>query len=180
MKRFCLTALGYDRRRRAAVYRGCVRADSGGRAAASQQARVPGHTQKFWDFLQNAQYKRWPGQDGDLYQGTDPHEALLKIYINRQCASNPQNPPDESIITKENYAPNKKLAAITIMQREGYGPEYGNWWRVKYNPDGTVAEQNGMRLAGKVKGCIQCHSQAKGNELIYTNGGEAERSRTES
>jgi len=27
----------------------------------------------------------------------------------------------------------------------------------------------GMKLSGKVKGCIQCHDSAQGNDYIFTN-----------
>lgn len=129
--------------------------------------------EKFWKFLQEAKYrdwKPWPGHDGDFFEGQEPHGALLKVYVNRATARNQKNPPDKSIIVKENYTPDKKLAAITVMHRvKGFDAEHGNWWWVKYNPDGTVDEQNGKKLAGKVQGCIRCHSAAAGNDFVYMN-----------
>lgn len=94
----------------------------------------------------------------------------MKLYVNRAAAGRPENPPDKSILVKENYTPDKKLAAITVMYRaRGFDPEHGDWWWVKYNPDGTVDTQNGTKLAGKVQGCIRCHSAAGGDDFIYAN-----------
>jgi len=64
--------------------------------------------------------------------------------------------PDESIIVKENFGPDKKLAAITVMYKEkGYDPAHNDWFWAKYQPDGTIDAE------GKVKGCIDCHGLPK-------------------
>jgi len=106
------------------------------------------------------------------YPGQAPHGAFLKMYINRKAASNPANPPEQSIIVKENYDKTKeKLMAVTVMYRaqKDFDPENKDWYWVKYNADGSVAEKDGMPLAGKVQGCINCHGGAKGGDLIFAN-----------
>lgn len=141
--------------------------------ATAQDAQKKSHAEELWAFLQEAQYRHWApwdGQSGDFYEGQEPHGALLKVYINRKAAGNPESPPVGSIIIKENYTPEKKLAAITIMQRStGYDPEHNDWYWVKYTPEGAVAEMNGMKLAGKLEGCIQCHGGAGGNDFLFIN-----------
>ena len=65
--------------------------------------------------------------------------------------------------------------AITAMYRsKGYNPEAGDWYWIKYNPDGTVAkappEMRSMPLAGKPMGCIKCHGEgAAGNDFAFFN-----------
>ena len=56
------------------------------------------------------------------------------------------------------------LKAVTVMfQREaGYDPGNDNWFWVKYAPDGS------LQAFGKVEGCISCHSEAPGNDYIYS------------
>jgi hypothetical protein len=70
---------------------------------------------------------------------------------------------DGAIIAKENYTADKKFVALTVMYKiKGYNPEAGDWFWVKYAPDGKVL------ASGKVKGCIQCHSAKKDNDYIFT------------
>jgi len=72
--------------------------------------------------------------------------------------------PEGAIIVKENYGKDKKtLMAVTPMYRiKGYNPEGGDWYWAKYGADGTVLK------AGKVKGCIDCHSVQKTKDWIFT------------
>ena len=64
--------------------------------------------------------------------------------------------------------------AITIMYRsKGYAPDSGDWYWVKYRPDGTVdktpPEMGNMRLAGRLNGCINCHNAADGDDYVFAN-----------
>ena len=66
-------------------------------------------------------------------------------------------------IVKENYSPEKKLAAITVMYRiTGFDPKADDWFWLKYGPDGTIMKE------GKVGGCINCHSDVKDNDWLFT------------
>ncbi|MFQ5491051.1 MAG: hypothetical protein ACE5GE_10045, partial [Phycisphaerae bacterium] len=66
---------------------------------------------------------------------------------------------------------------VTIMlQREtGYDSDNDNWFWVKYSPKGEVMKNpKDMLLAGRVAkgmsaGCISCHSQAGGDDYLYSN-----------
>ncbi len=146
--------------------------------AEAQVRRSQPYEIRFWNWLKDAKYENWgpwPGERADFFPGQSPHGAFLKMYINRPAAGSPENPPHGSIIIKENYGKDKKtLMAITIMYRaKGYDPEHNDWYWVKYNPDGTVAKappaMGSMPLAGKVQGCIKCHSSADGDDFTFVN-----------
>ena len=133
---------------------------------------------RFWSYLAEAQYTNWapsPGQTDGFQKGGSPHGAFVKMYLNRTAAGNPKNPPYGSIIVKENYGPNKKkLMAVTVMYRvKSYNPKGGDWYWIKYKPDGTVAAKmtpkGRMMLAGKLKGCIECHNGSAGDDYSFFN-----------
>ena len=143
-----------------------------------QQGVQPTFEQKFWDYLLAEKYTNWspaPGQGDGFQKSKMPHGAFVKMYLNRTAAGNPKKPPFGSIIVKENYGPmKKKLMAITVMYRfKDYNPKAGDWYWIKYMPNGTVASmktpKGQMRLGGKVKGCIACHSGAGGDDFVYMN-----------
>jgi len=158
-----------------------AQAQSGARGSSVQQVQGGGGQQgrpsfeaRFWNYLQSAKYQNWapaPGQDGNLYAGKSPHGAFLKVYLNRKAITNMDGMPNGAIVVKENYAPDKKmLGAVTVMYRStGYDAEHGDWYWVKYNPDGTVAMKGDMRLAGKLNACINCHAGADGDDYLFVN-----------
>jgi len=145
-------------------------------SGSSQPRRLAGSTfeDQFWNWLQRKDYTQWapwPGQGEGAYEGQAPHGAFLKMYLNRKAAANPANPPDRSIIVKENYGKDgKTLMAVTVMFRsQGYSPQHGDWYWVKYLPDGRVDRKGDMRLAGRVQGCIDCHAGADGGDYLFAN-----------
>jgi len=152
-------------------------AQSGARGGGGfgAQAQPQSFEGRFWNWMRNARYRNWapwPGQSGEFYPGQSPHGAFLKMYVNREVAANPDGPPAGSVVVKENYGENKELMAITVMYKVAdYAPESGDWYWVKYNPDGSVAMKGDMRLAGKAKGCIQCHGNAEGDDYLFANDG---------
>jgi hypothetical protein len=107
----------------------------------------------------------WPGK-GRLYKGTEPHGVLLTTFVNESAyfsITRKQPMTDGAIIAKENYTADRKFIALTVMYKiKGYNPEAGDWFWVKFAPDGSV--QN----SGKVKDCIQCHSSKKHNDFIFS------------
>ena len=139
------------------------------------EAKQTAFAKEFWEYLQKVDYQeewsRWPGQDQEFTEGTSPHGAFLKVYVNATVAGNLEDPPVKSIIIKENYDEDKELVAITPMYKvsEDYDPENDNWYWAKYKPDGTLFEKDGIKISGKVKGCIECHSSAEGGDYIFTN-----------
>lgn len=142
---------------------------------SGEHAKDPAFAQKFWNYLQDADYRknwsRWPGYDERFIKGESPHGAFLKIYVNDKVTGNVEEPPAKSVIVKENYNKDKELVAITPMYRvgKGYDPEHGDWYWAKYKPDGTLFEMKGMKLSGKLAGCISCHSSAKGGDYLFSN-----------
>ena len=78
------------------------------------------------------------------------------------------------MIIKENFSPDKKLMAITLMYKsKDYNPAAGDWYWVKFMPNGQVAQMDTpkgkMSIAGKAKGCIECHADAGGNDYTFFN-----------
>jgi len=150
----------------------------GGGARAVQQDNRPFEA-KFWNYLVSGKYVNWapvPGQTDDATPGSSPHGAVLRMYLNRTAAGRPKELPNGSIIVKENYGQDgETLMAITVMYRsKGYNPQGGDWYWVKYNPDGTVAkappEMQSMPLAGRPGGCIKCHGEgAAGDDFAFFN-----------
>ena len=128
---------------------------------------------KLWKAMKD--YQMWPIQS-DMVPGKSPHGAFIRIYYN---VVNIDGKPYH-VINKDNFMPNKKFAAATVMvQREaGYDPDNNDWFWVKYNPDGSVGKNDkGMALAGRVAkgmdmGCIACHKGAKDNDYVFINDGE--------
>ncbi len=114
-------------------------------------------------------YRQWPlfpGKD-PLYQGQHPHGAYLTTYVSPAVLAALQSKsgklPDGAVIVKENYSPQKELAAVTVMYRRiGYNPEAGDWFWLKYAPDKTVLAE------GKVEGCINCHRAVQNDDWVFT------------
>ncbi len=125
-------------------------------------------------------YRSWPSYPdlGGFQDGQSPHGKFLKYHINSAASNNHRNPGAGSIIVKENYmsASPSALGAITVMEKvPGYDPENGDWFWVKFAPDGSVMKNpKGMSLAGRVakgmeQGCIACHANADGGDFLFIN-----------
>ncbi len=126
--------------------------------------------ESLWNALQRQEYARtwslWPGKPR-LYEGREPHGALLTTYVNgparEAILARRGRMPAGAIVVKENYRPDRTLAAITVMWKvPGYNPDAGDWFWAKYAPDGAVQAQ------GRVAGCINCHRAAADNDYLYT------------
>ncbi|MCW8193853.1 cytochrome P460 family protein [Proteobacteria bacterium 005FR1] len=130
--------------------------------AYAQQDLPEPEAEAVWSYLQQQNYEQWPfwpGKEG-FYEGTRPHGAQLKTYVNETALDALKDfdgdMPAGSIIVKENYTPQKDLAAVTVMYQagEGYNADHNNWFWLKRLPDGTV------EAAGKVDSCQACHQSA--------------------
>ncbi|MEW6109566.1 MAG: cytochrome P460 family protein [Nitrospirota bacterium] len=110
-------------------------------------------------------WELWPGK-GRLYKGREPHGSLLTTFLNDSAYYSVKNRKpfeDGAIIVKENYTSDRKFSALTVMYKiKGYNPGAGDWFWVKYAPDGKA------EASGKVKGCIDCHAVNKENDYIFT------------
>jgi len=136
--------------------------------APAQEASPPTDGAGLWQYLNSTspywKWDMWPGK-GKFYPGTAPHGALLTTYVNKAAYDGIKARtgvlPYGSIIVKENYKPDKKPAAVTVMYKvKGYNPDGGDWFWVKYDPHGVVLAQ------GKVPMCISCHD--KRNDYVMT------------
>ena len=135
------------------------------------------HYDLLWSWAKKVDYTRWKGVDGEtpeFQKGESPHGALIKTYVSLKAAQDLKDLPNGSVIVKENYSPDKKLMAITIMHRsKGYDPKHGNWYYAKYMPNGKIArtppEMKNMPIAGKFMKCIECHGGADGNDFAFFN-----------
>lgn len=112
-------------------------------------------------------WKMWPGRQA-IYPGTEPHGAFLTTYVTDEAFSaidgKKGSIPEGSIIVKENYMPDKSLAAVTVMYKvKGFDPAHNDWFWLKYAPDGTIDE------SGKVEGCYNCHGIRQANDYICTS-----------
>lgn len=125
-----------------------------------------------WQYLQTADYQAswqtWPGK-GEFYTGQEPHGMLLTTYLNDialdALTSKAGRFPPGAIIVKENYMPDRTLAAVTTMYKvQRYNPEAADWFWVKHLPDGSVEGT----AEGRVAGCIECHAARQDNDYVYT------------
>ncbi|MBI4330672.1 MAG: cytochrome P460 family protein [Chloroflexi bacterium] len=112
-------------------------------------------------------WQMWPGKAA-LYTGREPHGALLTTYVTDEVYVAVQDKkgsiPEGGIIIKENYMPDKTLAAVTVMYKaKGFDPPNNDWFWLKYEPDGRITDQ------GKVQMCIDCHRERRNNDFIYTS-----------
>lgn len=135
--------------------------------------------QNFWNHLirKESPYTKWgslPKKEG-LREAKSPHGEFVRTTGNKTAADNPGTLPYGSIIVTENYGEDQKtLNDITVMYRvQGTDPQHGDWYWLKYLPDGSIArtsEKEGKKaIAGKVASCIECHSKAGGRDLVFSN-----------
>ncbi|MEI4263923.1 hypothetical protein [Roseovarius sp. D0-M9] len=139
---------------------------------------------EIWAYLQGSKLAG-PGMiRATPYGGTDPHGMMLETFYTTASI----NGHEGDLIVKRNFGPvgvtedqvlrdaDTHLAAYTIMFRReaGYDPEDGDWFWVKYLPDGSLDQTpNGMPMAGQVakgmnEGCIACHQSAD-DDMVFTS-----------
>jgi hypothetical protein len=122
-----------------------------------------------WAYLEDASYRSWPMWPGKeaFYTGTEPHGMLLTTYVNELALDAITNRsgrmPAGAVVVKENYMPDRMLAAVTVMYKSGgYNTEYGDWFFVKRLADGT------FEASGRVAMCQGCHAQRAANDYLFT------------
>lgn len=110
-------------------------------------------------------WRLWPGKT-KLYEGCHPHGSFLTTYVSNgpyQAIENKTGAiPSGEFIVKDNYTPEKILAAITVMYKQAdYNAEGGDWFWLKFAPDGTIQKE------GQVGGCISGHAAVKNNDWLF-------------
>jgi hypothetical protein len=109
------------------------------------------------------QWGQWPDHTG-IQAGKAPHGPFHIVYVNKVGLTKGHPKPYGTIVVKENYTPAKELAAITVMYKvKGDNPDAGDWFWVKYAPDGTVQK------AGKPAGCVNCHRVRAEQDFIMVS-----------
>ena len=166
----------------------------------SSQAKDKKFAKKFWNYLLSNNYKHWSPAAGKTTEhfaiqagaqgSASPHGGMVKSYVNRKAASNPDSLPVGSILIMENYRQDKSLDTISVMYRTpGFNPAGNDWYWVNYNADGSITSEGtgrpgslgpkGIRqasataplprkLVGRSGSCIQCHSSG-GSDLAFFN-----------
>jgi hypothetical protein len=108
-------------------------------------------------------WDQWPDHAG-MQSGSAPHGPLHIVYVNKTGLRKGHPKPCGTIIVKENFMPDKTLAAITVMYKvKGYNSAAGDWFWVKYAPDGKVQKE------GKPAGCVNCHMGRANNDFIMVS-----------
>ncbi len=136
---------------------------------ASAMAKMPGTDPgDLWEYITKtspySQWKFWDDHQG-LQEGNQPHGSLHKVFVNDTAYNSNTAPLDFGAIqVKENYNKEEKLMAITVMYKvKGYNPEAGDWFYVKYTPDGMA------KPYGKPKGCVGCHGAMAENDFVMVH-----------
>ena len=122
-----------------------------------------------WAHLQSSNYRNWelwPGKE-QLYAGTEPHGALLTIYVNEPAraalASGDSVMPAGALIVKENFSSDSALAAITAMYKVvGYDAEGADWFWARWDANGTP------EVSGRAEMCKSCHSANAPQDFLMT------------
>lgn len=122
-----------------------------------------------WDYITKVspyhQWSYWPDHQG-LQLSRAPHGTLHRVFVNDRALKS-SGPPlqNGSIEVMENYQGEAEiLNNITVMYKvHGYNPPDGDWYWVKYAPDGKIIEQ------GKPRSCIGCHGTRAKNDFVVVH-----------
>ena len=119
-----------------------------------------------WKYLtQTDPYTKW-GQWPDfagVQKSRSPHGPYVKVHVNRIGLEMAKPPaPYGMIEVKEALDEDGKIRNITVQYKveQGYNPQGGDWFWVKYSPQG------GVDAEGKLEGCIRCHRGSDKNDYI--------------
>ena len=132
-------------------------------------AEMPGSdADALWNYItKDSPYQKWsfwPDHQG-MQDGRAPHGPKHKVYVNDKALASTAPPLQYgSIQVKENFNMAGELKAITVMYKiKDYNPGDGDWFWVKYSPEGKAAK------AGKPAGCIGCHGTRANNDFVVVH-----------
>ena len=122
-----------------------------------------------WKYITETDpYTKW-GQWSDfagIQKSRSPHGPRVRVFVNKIGLEMTAPPaPYGMIEVKEALNNIDGIKNITVQYKvsEGYNPKGGDWFWVKYSPEGRVD------AAGKVKGCIKCHRGKGTNDYITSH-----------
>lgn len=123
---------------------------------------------ELWNYITKVspykEWRQWLDHQG-IQPGRAPHGPLHKVYVNENAFNSPKPPVQYgAIVVKENYSKTEELKAITVMYKViDYNPKDGDWFWVKYTPQGKA------KPFGKPAGCIGCHGTRAHNDFILVH-----------
>ena len=132
-------------------------------------AQMPGaDPDQLWTYItKTSPYTKWGFWDDHkgMQEGDQPHGSFHKVFVNTiGLESKGTMLENGAIQVKENYTAEKKLAAITVMYKvKGYNPEAGDWFWVKFSPQGMA------KPFGTPKGCVSCHNGRADNDFLMVH-----------
>ncbi len=139
-----------------------------GITAFAQAGDMPGpDAEALWTYITKTdpycKWEYWPDHQG-MQPGRSPHGPMHEIRVNHTAMVKGHPKQAGAIVIKDNFSKEKKLLAVTVMYKiQDYNPMAGDWFWVKYGPDGTVLK------AGKPKGCIACHGSRADMDYIMVS-----------
>jgi hypothetical protein len=129
----------------------------GAYALAGAASHMPGpDAGELWTYITETnpyqKWGQWPDFKG-VRSSRSPHGPYVQVYVNDIGLNIKKLPATYGTIeVKEGYDGDKKLDNITVQYKvKGYNPDAGDWFWVKYTPQGKVD------VSGKPRGCIRCH-----------------------
>lgn len=136
---------------------------------ASAQSSMPGpDARELWQYIAvHSSYTSWAfWQDHKgLQKGAAPHTPQHRVFVNDTGLSSEKQPLNfGTIMVKENLDNDSRLKSLSVMYKiKGYNPVAGDWFWVRYSPEGKVER------SGKMQGCIGCHSTVKDNDYLFSH-----------
>jgi len=126
---------------------------------------------KLWRYItEGVPYDTWGFWDDHkgLQPGAAPHGPFHKVYVNKRGLDSMRAPVQYgTLIVKDNYGDEMgtDLKAVTVMYKvKGYNSEAGDWFWVKYTPEGKAEK------FGSPQGCIDCHASMVDHDYIMVHG----------
>ena len=118
-------------------------------ASLQAMAEMPGPDPKaLWEYMTKTspytQWKFWDDHQGML-PGDEPHGSFHKVYVNDIAYASTSAPTKNgSVVVKGNYNDKKELMAFMVIYKvEGYNPSAGDWFWVRYTPEGKAKPPDG-------------------------------------
>jgi len=137
---------------------------------AGSIARLPEtRAASVWEYVQAQDYRnKWQLMPGTtaLMAGNSPHGAFITTYVNDIALNSITNKRGQilpgGIVIKENFMPDRTLAAVTLMYKaEGFHPDRNDWYWLQRTAAGNVPAE------GRVAGCINCHNGNASNDYLF-------------
>lgn len=140
-----------------------------------------------WKALEKAHLVGADAIQSGLYKGTPPHGDVLETMRTKVTVRGHTG----TVIVKRNYggkdmtvekvnghrAEHLKWVTVMFQRKKGYDTENKDWFWAKFSPSGGYDKHPEAKvpLVGRVgsrktgAGCIGCHQNAAGGDMVYFN-----------